>query len=126
MRTFVRYVALELPGWVLVGVLAAVFHERLGVGPGAAAALVALWVAKDLVLYPWLRPAFERDPRTPVEKLVGATAVVRETLGPEGFVRLGAELWRAEASPRDAPVPPGVRVRVLAVRGLTLLVERAD
>ena len=126
MRTFARYLALEAPGWVLVGVLVSAFHERLEVGPGAAAALVALWVVKDLALYRWLRPAFEPDSRTPVEKLVGAMAVVTEPLAPEGYLRLGAELWRAEASPRGVPIPAGARVRVREARGLTLVVERAD
>jgi membrane protein implicated in regulation of membrane protease activity len=38
-----------------------------------------------------------------------------------GYVRIGGELWRAEAA--SGFVPRGAPVRVVAVRGLTLVVE---
>lgn len=55
------------------------------------------------------------------EALVGATGVAQQPLTPNGQILVRGELWQAEAA---APVSPGEVVRVNAVRGLTLLVER--
>jgi membrane-bound serine protease (ClpP class) len=56
--------------------------------------------------------------------LVGRTGVVRSPLAPEGQVLVQGELWRAIA--RDAPLDEGARIRVVAVNGLTLTVEKAE
>jgi membrane-bound serine protease (ClpP class) len=53
--------------------------------------------------------------------LVGAAGVAQQMLAPQGQILIHGELWQAES---DALVKPGDTVRVLAVRGLTLLVER--
>ena len=53
--------------------------------------------------------------------LIGASALVAEDCRPTGWVRVGGELWRAEC-PDEART--GEWVRVAAVRGLTLVVER--
>ncbi len=55
--------------------------------------------------------------------MVGALGTARERLDPAGYVRVGAELWRAEVSREHAPVESGAVVRVRAVRNLTLYVE---
>jgi membrane-bound serine protease (ClpP class) len=56
--------------------------------------------------------------------LLGAEAVARTPLAPEGQVFLRGELWRAHAD--DRPIPAGGRVVVQAVEGLLLHVVRAD
>lgn len=53
--------------------------------------------------------------------LVGQIAVVMQPLSPEGQVMLNGEIWQAESR---TPASRGERVRVLALRDLTLLVER--
>ncbi len=61
---------------------------------------------------------------TGVERLVGAEGVVIEALEPRGQVRVQAEVWTATlATGGTQPVPVGTRVRVLAIRGLSLVVE---
>lgn len=55
------------------------------------------------------------------EALIGSIAIAQQALDPRGQVMVHGELWFAESSD---PVTPGERVRVRAVRGLTLLVER--
>lgn len=126
LRPFARYLLLESPGWLLAGVLATFAHQWFAVSLELAVLLVALWVAKDLALYPWLRHAFAGDAPSESEKLVGASAVVQVALDPVGLVRLGHELWRAEAAAADRPIERGRPVRVRAVDGLTLQVEPAD
>ena len=58
-----------------------------------------------------------------VNRLIGAQGIAEEPLAPSGYIRVGGELWRAEAMRTDKPIPPGSRVRVQAVRGLTLLIQ---
>lgn len=65
--------------------------------------------------------AQRRRPATGTEALVGAVAVARTPLAPEGFVHAAGELWRARV--RGASVPAGARVRVVGRDGLTLLVD---
>jgi membrane protein implicated in regulation of membrane protease activity len=116
---------LESPGWVLAALLAVLAHHWLGLSVGVAVLLVALWVIKDFALYPWLRTAFEGDAPSESDKLVGSSGVVQVALDPVGLVRLGHELWRAEAAPADRPIVRGRPVRVEAVHGLTLRVVPA-
>jgi len=122
-RTFVRYVALEVPGWVLAGAVAWWLAAKVGVAPWLAALGWALLVIKDFALYPWLRDAYAAGNPEASALLIGRTGHARERIDPSGYVRVGAELWRAELAPGGAPVEPDARVRVLAVRGLTLIVE---
>ena len=55
--------------------------------------------------------------------LVGATGTVRAPLDPIGQVYVDGALWRAVASDPGAPPPPGTRVEVARVDGLTLTVR---
>jgi membrane-bound serine protease (ClpP class) len=68
-----------------------------------------------------------REPvRTGREELIGISVEVRTRLDPEGQVWAEGALWRARlADEGAAPAAPGSHVRVIAVEGLTLVVERA-
>jgi len=68
--------------------------------------------------------AHRRTPEAGKEELVGEIGKVVEDLDPEGIVKLRGELWRAETNGENIPV--GERVRVVEVRGLTLIVEKVE
>ena len=55
------------------------------------------------------------------EALLGEIGLAQQPIAPRGQVLVRGELWQAES---DDPIGPGDAVRILAVRGLTLLVER--
>lgn len=118
-----KYLLLQLPGWLVVSAVAWGAHGWLGLHEWLAVAGVAAFVLKDLALYPFVRHAYEVDPRRPGEHLEGRVAVAEEDLAPRGLVRLGHELWRARLAPGSADVPRGGRVVVEAVEGLTLRVR---
>lgn len=65
--------------------------------------------------------AYRRRPLSGSEGLVGETGVVKETIDPEGLIFVHGEYWQATAGER---LTPGEKVRVAAVRGLILKVER--
>lgn len=55
------------------------------------------------------------------EALLGVIGVTQQPLAPNGQILINGEIWQAES---DSIIPSGEPVRVRAVRGLTLLVER--
>jgi len=119
-----KYLLLQIPGWLLIGILLLWLWPETGLSPWIARAGYALWVAKDFALYPFLRSGYESGVPTGAESLVGAVAVTRGTLDPNGYVGIGGELWKAELVSGEAPIPPQTEVRVETVRGLTLFVVR--
>lgn len=122
-RTFARYVGLEAPGWVLAAIVLWLLVDRAGLAPWIGVSLWALWFAKDLALFPWLRDAYEAGDPDATAPLIGRTGLARKRLAPDGYVRIGSELWRAELAPGCPEVEAGGSVRVRSVRGLTLVVE---
>ena len=123
-HTFARYLAFQVPGCLAVVLVMGVLWWWRDVSPWIGAMVLAAWIVKDLLLYPLLARAYERAPSTTAERrVIGARAVVTETLAPEGWVRVGSELWRARIAPGAEPLERGRTVRVRAVDGLRLVVE---
>jgi membrane protein implicated in regulation of membrane protease activity len=87
---------------------------------GALVVLAGLMVEIGEAAF-WVRFSQRRRAQVGAEALVGAVAEVVAPCHPEGSVRLSGELWRARC---DGGADVGERVRVRALDGLTLLVER--
>jgi len=122
--TFARYWLAQLPGWGISAAVLAAAWALLDLPGWVALALFAALVAKDAIFYPFARRTLESPPHIGPGSLVGVSGTVVRRVAPEGQVRIGGELWRAET--RGAALEPGARVRVEAVRGLTLLVRPED
>lgn len=122
-RTVARYTLFQIPDLILLslGLAAAVRWWSLPVL--AAYGLVAAWIAKDVILYPILRVAYEAGGSSGVDGIHGALGVVTQPLVPSGYVRLGSELWKAELVCGSGTAPVGSEIRVVDSRGLTLIVE---
>ncbi len=117
------YLLKNVPELALSGAALWIMHDFGWLSWSTAAAIFALLVVKDVVLNRFVRPALRTD-KTPLvgpEHLVGQWAIVEEELAPSGAVRVRGERWRGESLGDPAPV--GHRVRIVAVRGLTLLVS---
>lgn len=124
LRTAGKYALCQLPGVLLAGgVLFALV--RWSDFPGWLAWLLfGIWVLKDVALFPFVWNAYCAEQAA--MPMVGKVGEVREDLAPCGYVRIGAEYWRAEVVPGAPPLQPGSRVRVREQRGLTLVVERLE
>ncbi len=120
-----RYALLQLPGLLLAGGVLWLLCDWGWLSRSAALALLALWIAKDAAMYPLLRHAYDSTPSRLVgaERLIGQQGVAHEAIDPIGYVRVSGELWRAESSSPGVVIGARSRVRVHAVRGLTLLVS---
>jgi membrane protein implicated in regulation of membrane protease activity len=110
----------QLPGLLLLVVIVAVVANRFDVPLWLAVLIIFAWIAKDIVLYLFVWQAY--DPDAGRDRLIGTCGVARQPLSPAGYVLVRGELWRAEVMEGESPVRKGERVRVCAVRGLTLLV----
>jgi len=69
----------------------------------------------------WVKISQRRRAQVGAEALVGTIAEVVAPCHPDGSVRVAGELWRARC---DGGADAGERVRIRALDGLTLLVER--
>lgn len=120
LTTCQRYWLFQLPGIaVVVGLLAAGAHW-FSLPLWACLLGVGLWIAKDGLLYPFVKTAYEGGKPSGPEALIGSLGTARERLAPHGIVKIGAELWRAESS---TPVETGQTVRVTGTEGMTMLVD---
>jgi membrane-bound serine protease (ClpP class) len=62
--------------------------------------------------------------QTGAESLLGKTGTARTSVGSEGQIQLGSELWSAEKTPESEPIGKGDLVEVVEVRGLRLIVKK--
>ena len=121
-----RYLLFQIPGWILTILLLGAAHRWLGLAIPAAAGLFLLFVAKDFLIYPYVRKAYEPDNRTGAELMIGSIGVTKQPLDPEGYVLVKGELWRAIADPPGEPIPQDRQVLIQGVNGLTLTVTPVD
>jgi membrane protein implicated in regulation of membrane protease activity len=122
-RTIARYALFQIPDLILLGLALAAAVRWWDLPILAAYGLGAIWIVKDIFMFPVLRIAYESDYSTGVDAMHGALGVVTQSLSPSGYVRLGSERWKAELAPGCASASEGSAIRVIEVRGLTLVVE---
>lgn len=91
-----------------------------------AGTLLGLLLAKDLILFPYVRKAYEPSVPHGGESLLGAVARVDQALRPEGWVRLGAERWRARLIAGAHNLETGEYVQVRDIDNLVLIVEPVE
>lgn len=123
MPAWQRYLAAQIPGAVLVGVGLWLFWGQTGLPGWMGVAFFAFWIAKDALLYPLMRRAYESS-EVRAKRLVGATGVARAELAPDGQVEVRGETWRARAVAGEDPIAAGAAVVVRGVDRFTLLVAR--
>ena len=125
MDALVRYVLLQVPGWLFLVALLGLAVYREWIGVVVAGVVFGLWLLKDVALYRFYRPSLEDGPYLATELLIGKQGEVIRTLAPVGLARVGWESWTVRAHD-DATIEVGRRVRVIAASGLTLIVVPDD
>jgi membrane protein implicated in regulation of membrane protease activity len=126
MPAWARYVLLQLPGAVLVGVGLYLFWDATQLPGWVGVLFFAFWVGKDALLYPLLRRAYQPPDANAAKQLIGARGITRGTLAPDGQVQVQNEIWQARAIAGEPPIAAGAPVVVRGVDRFTLLVERVD
>jgi len=124
-RPLLRYALLQLPDVALAVLVLWALWAWWELDARLAAALLALWVVKDALMYRFVRRALSGGPaRVGAGALLGAEGIAETELAPRGWVRVRGEKWQAE-SRSGAPVRAGAVIRVCAVSGLVLQVDPA-
>ncbi|SVB08576.1 uncharacterized protein METZ01_LOCUS161430, partial [marine metagenome] len=77
-----RYALYQIPGLLVAAATIGLLFRWTSLPGWAAVSLVLIWVLKDAALYPWLRSAYESDPGSVIERLVGLPGVAVEPLAP--------------------------------------------
>jgi membrane protein implicated in regulation of membrane protease activity len=117
--SFLRYLGWQTPGWLAAAAVLLWLHQTFGLATWLAVTALALYIGKDLALYPAMRAVFRAAaPSVPL----GRRARAVNHLAPSGLVRVDGELWSARVRKGDVPVNGEVIVR--EAQGLTLIVEK--
>lgn len=125
-KIVVRYACiqtLETLAFILILILAG---KWVGIPAWLFITLCVVWVAKDFILFPFVWHAYDWDHKKTSNPMVGMPGVVCQRLDPQGYVEARGERWQAELSDARRAVENGETVRVVGMRGLTLLVEPED
>src|ERR671918_72754 len=113
-----KYWALQLPATALVIVVLLGVRDHLAWPQWVLWAIVAVWVAKDAILYPFLWRSYDpSDPGALPYPIQGAKGVAIDHIDPCGRVRIWGELWRAELSRGARRIEQGETVQVNARDG---------
>jgi membrane protein implicated in regulation of membrane protease activity len=118
-----RYALIQLPALTLF-ILALHLVQSWVMFPGWLFWVAILaWIIKDIVLYPFVWRAYDREWGGNMAALIGSRGVAKERLAPTGYIQVHGELWRAEVPDGSPPIEPGDSVLIRQVRGVTLVVE---
>ena len=123
LRLVLRYAAFQLPELAIVGCVLLLVREWALLSTGTAGLIFSLWVAKDVLMFPITRSAYLPGDESSPREILGAVGVAHDGLAEDAYVRIGPELWRARRVSGSPPIAPGQPVRVVALDGLTVLVE---
>lgn len=122
-RVVVRYALLQVPAVALLVSILILVQRWVDLPAWFVWGLITLWVAKDVILFPFVWRAYDRDRPDDANSMVGARGIVEERLAPSGHIRVHGELWQAEVMGGGPPIDRGEAVRVRRICGLTLLVR---
>jgi membrane protein implicated in regulation of membrane protease activity len=116
----------QIPDIVIFVVVVLAVQRWLDLSTQLVTLLIAVWVLKDILLFPLLRRSFEEDRPEDVQPMIGARGVAKDRIDPYGYAWVQGELWRAELAEGHLPIEAGAPLLVTGMRGLTLMVVRQE
>ena len=122
-RVILRYTLFQIPSLVILILTLVIIRTWFNLPGWLTGLCITVWVLKDIILFPFVWRAYDPETRGHSKRMIGKQARVVERLAPQGYVELNGELWRAIIEQEKSPVEKHALVRVLDVKGLTLLVE---
>ena len=123
VRILVRYILLQVPGTALLVLILIQLRNWFDLPAWSVYGLVAISVAKDVILFPFVWRAYDWDRQEETNSMVGRRGIAKERLAPSGLIQIRGELWKAKVVGGSPPIEKGEAVRVEEMRGLTLLVR---
>jgi membrane protein implicated in regulation of membrane protease activity len=121
---WLKYLIFQIPGWIGAAIILIGLAHWQWLPRWLAAVCFVGWVIKDLLLYRFLRRAYEPD-ATGAARLIGERGAAEGDLTPEGYVRVRGELWRAVANPGTEVISSGTEVEIVSVERMQIVVRVA-
>lgn len=118
-----KYVLLQVPSLIALAAILWWARQWFKVPDYLVWMTLLIWLAKDVVLFPFLWRYYDSKQIPDRFEMVGRRGTALSDLNPEGYVQINGERWKAVNSEPDISVTSGDEVRVKAVNGLKLTVE---
>lgn len=119
-----KYTALQVPAAVLAGLVLWLLWRYDIMPAWLAWSLFFLWIAKDVVLFFYVWPAYEPSGEEGPLSPVGQVGVVEGEMEKGRMrVRVRGETWRARPEPGRGPIRSGQSVLVVDRQGLLIIVR---
>jgi membrane protein implicated in regulation of membrane protease activity len=123
-RIIVRYALFQIPSLALLIFILILARRWVNLPEWFFWGAIAVWLAKDAMLFPFVWRAYDRDRLRELQSLVGIEGIVEERLAPTGYIRVHGELWQAEVVRAGLSIERGEPVTIRGIKGLRLQVER--
>jgi len=123
LKIIVRYALLQIPGLILTVIGLYIFQIWFDLADWLFWLIISIVVIKDIILFPFLWPAYDWNNPGNRDPLLGQHGVARERLAPKGYIFLNGELWMAEVAEGEPPIEKDKAVTVTRVEGLVLTVR---
>ena len=121
-KVIIRYILFQIPSLILLILILILVRRWVNLHAWYLWGIIALWLAKDVILFPFVWRAYDRDRLRELQSLVGTEGIVEERLAPSGYIRVHGELWQAEMRGDGSPIEKGEIVKIQKIEGLKLLV----
>jgi membrane-bound ClpP family serine protease len=125
-RVYIRYGLLSIPGTAAVILILLIIQRWVAIPIWLWATLIFLWIAKDMILFPFVWRSYDQVPTEVAHAMVGARGITRDRLAPDGYILIRGELWKSEKTADSPPIDKNQPVRVIDIDGLKLFVARDD
>ncbi len=119
-QILLKYSLLQLPGLALLVLILLLLRHWIDVPAWAEWTIVSLAVIVDVIMYPFVWRAYDKD--NP-DSMSGSQGIAVDRLSPSGHVRIKGELWRAKIIEGGSAIEKGEVVTVRGISGLTLIVQ---
>jgi membrane-bound ClpP family serine protease len=123
LRIIVKYFLLQLPGIATFALILILVRRWMQLPAYLAWALLGVWVAKDIFLFPILWRFYDPHQYPDRFRMIGRKGFALTCLNPGGYVLIKGERWQADVCEGNAPVEQGREICVEAVNGLKLTVR---
>ena len=121
-KVITYYTLLQIPEFFLLAVILYGLHLWYSIPVWILLLIAAVWIVKDIVLFFFVRSAYEMRKHTHDPRTKGATGVTIEALDLLGYVEVNGELWQAKGEDKRI-IPAGQKIEVVEHNGLLLVVR---
>ena len=122
-KVLLRYFLLQLPGIFFIATLIILLYVIKAVSFKVIWIVLAVWVIKDIALYPLVWKSYDLSPNPGKASMIGQRGVALEAINPTGYVLVKGESWSARLKNKKSVIRKDEPVYVSDVQGLTLIVR---